>query len=214
WFAGASAMAGLLNLIPRYLPRFGMAPHWISYRRPLVLVLFAVSVIVTWVFKANVEAQGGAYATGVLVLMLSAAVAVSLALWREFRTADEWLERAKSVLLSSYFWVVTAVFSFTLVDNVITRSDGVIIAAIFVAIIVVVGGISRAWRSIELRASEVTLADERSVELWRSIAGKKMNLVPLRTSNRESRRAKADEIRSFYRVDGPLAFVHVHLRDN
>ena len=80
WFAGASAMAGMLNLLPKYLPRFGMAPDWSAYRRPLVLAIFVVSVIVTWIFDANVDAQGSAYATGVLSLMLSAAIAVALAL--------------------------------------------------------------------------------------------------------------------------------------
>src|SRR4029079_19247615 len=106
WFAGASAMAGLLNIIPRYLPRFGLAPEWSAYSRPLVLLLFGINVAVTLVFRANVEAQGGAYATGVLVLMLSAAVAAALALRRDGHPVQ-----------SLFCWIVAAIFAYTLVDN-------------------------------------------------------------------------------------------------
>jgi hypothetical protein len=212
WFAGASAMAGLLNLIPRYLPRFGMAPRWVVYGRPLILILFVADVIVTIVFDANVEAQGGAYATGVLVLILSAAIAVALAFWREAAAAGT--NRNRFRLFSLLFWLLAVVFAFTLVDNVIERPDGVIIASFFIAAVVVLSGISRALRSIELRVTAISFRDDESLRLWRSIIGKKVNLVPLRTASRKARRRKTAEIRRFYAVEGSLAFIHVNLLDN
>jgi hypothetical protein len=202
WFAGASAMAGLLHLVPRYLPRFGMAPEWIAYQRPLVLVLFTTCLIVTWAFDASVEAQGGAYATGVLVLMLSGAVAVALALARERRK------------LTVYFWLVSGAFVYTLVDNVLERPDGVIIASVFIAVIVAVGAVSRWRRATELRVTEVTFVDEPSAGLWSSITGKRVNLVPMRVEGKEARARKRAEINRHYSVRGPIAFLHVRLLDN
>jgi hypothetical protein len=204
WFAGASAMAGLLNLVPRYLPRFGMAPRWVARHRPLVLVLFLIAVIVTLVFQASVEKQSGAYATGVLALMLSAAIAVALALKRE----------KASLGRQGYFWLVSAVFAYTLGDNVITRPDGVIISSVFILGVMTLSGLSRWRRATELRVAEVRFVDAGSEGLWPKLVGKKVNVVPLRTSTPEARQRKAAEIRRHYAATGPIAFTHVNLLDN
>ncbi|MEP7121619.1 MAG: hypothetical protein ABJE95_11940 [Byssovorax sp.] len=213
WFAGASAMAAMLNLIPRYLPRFGMAPRWVAHPRPLVLVLFVVNIAVTWAFQADVEAQGGAYATGVLVLMLSAAVAVTLAAFQEARSAERG-RAGRAWARGAYFSVISLVLAFTLIDNIIFRHDGVIIAGLFTLAILLISALSRYRRATELRVETLGFVDQASEDLWRSLRGKKVNLVPIGASTAEGRAVKADRLRRDYRAEAPIAFVHVDLADD
>jgi hypothetical protein len=210
WFAGASAITGMLNLVPRYLPRLGMAPRWVAYARPLVLVLFAVQVLVTLAFRASVEKQGGAYATGVLALMLSGAVAVALSLWRESRKPGSRALAWKS----AYYSLITLGFLYAIAENVRVRPDGLIIALIFIAGIVTFSALSRYSRATELRVESLTFEDDESAKLWPELLGKRINLVPLKLCDKTAVARKADEIRRYYTVKGPLAFLHVELRDD
>jgi hypothetical protein len=156
WFAGASAMAGLLTLVPRYLPRYGMAPDWARATRPLVLLITAIGIVVTLIFDASVDAQGGAYATGVLVLMTSAAVAVTIAVPRHRR----------------WFVLLTAIFAYTTVVNVIERPEGIKIAAWFIVGIIGSSLVSRVLRSTEIRIEGVEY-DETALAFVREAAGRR-----------------------------------------
>ncbi len=165
WFAGASAMAGLLNLIPRYLPRYGMAPEWTAAVRPLVLILTTIAFAVTIIFKASVDAQGGAYATGVLVLFTSAGTAVALAARKAGQRRLMWA-----------FAVITVVFVYTTLDNIRERPDGVKIAGFFIAVIVLLSILSRLLRAFELRTTEVVF-DASSQRFLRDCARRTIRLV-------------------------------------
>ncbi|WGL51559.1 amino acid transporter [Nocardioides sp. BP30] len=165
WFAGASAMAGLLNLIPRYLPRYGMSPQWAGATRPLVVVVMGVAFLITWIFDASVDAQGGAYATGVLVLMSSGAVAVTLA-------ARKAGQRKRTVA----FAVIALIFCYTTIVNCVERPDGLKIGGCFILAIVVVSLLSRIGRSFELRTTSIEL-DATADRFLRDCARRRIRLV-------------------------------------
>jgi hypothetical protein len=148
WFAGASAMAGLLNIVPRYLPRYGMAPNWAKATRPLVMVFTVICFLVTIAFGANVDAQGGAYATGVLMLMTSAAVAVTISAYRN--NEKKWIG----------FLVITIIFIYTTIVNMVAQPGGIKIASLFILGIVVASFLSRALRSTEIRIDDIEFDEQ------------------------------------------------------
>jgi hypothetical protein len=206
WFAGASAMAGLLNIVPRYLPRYGMVPDWARATRPLVLVFALIAFVITLLFRADVNAQGGAYATGVLVLILSASIAVTLSSRRRGR-------RGATI----GFGVISLVFLYTAIANIIERPDGVQIASFFIVAIIVTSLISRATRSTELRATDIRFDDEARRILESAAADGEIRIIANEPDARdvaeyEEKEAEQREVRNL--PEGvPILFLEVMLTD-
>ncbi|GGZ33470.1 amino acid transporter [Streptomyces inusitatus] len=207
WFAGASALAGLLNLVPRFLPRYGMAPEWTRAVRPLVLVFVTIAVGITLYFDANVDKQSGAYATGVLVLMLSAAFASTVAARRRGH------RRA-----AAGFCAITAVFLYTTVANVIERPDGIKIASLFIVAILLTSFASRVHRAFELRAADVVFDETAAHYIDHMVASGPLRIIANEPSEHSTAEYRVKEYsqRQETHIPGgrPVLFLEAFVRDS
>src|SRR5215217_3234413 len=206
WFAGASAMAGLLNIVPRYLPRYGVAPECARAIRPLVLIYIAISVVVTIIFGADVTAQAGAYATGVLAMMTSAAFAVALS-----------ARRAESKRGTFAFGVVAIVFFYALVANEIQRPDGIVIASFFIVAIIFTSVVSRVYRSLELRQERIEIDEAAQRFIEEAARGNGIHIVANRRQAGDEREytLKEEEQREDNHIpaEEPILFLEVAVED-
>ncbi len=206
WFAGSSALAGLLNVVPRYLPRYGMAPDWALAVRPLVLIFTLICFAVTILFRADVDAQAGAYATGVLAVITSATIAVTL---------DALRRGVQRETLG--FGLVATIFVYTTVITIADNSQGLQIALLFIFAIVVISLISRAARSTELRVEAIVL-DATAEQLVRKAARKGVvriiaNHPDDRTSREYLRKEREEREASNIPRGDPVLFLEVTVGD-
>ena len=160
-----------------------------------MLVFTLIAFLVTYLFDADVDAQGGAYATGVLVLMTSAAIAVTLS-----------ARRNKEPRSTIGFGAIAVVFVYTTISNIIERPEGIRIAGFFILAIIVISLLSRVRRSFELHATHVHL-DRAALEFMSSDLAGPISIIahePLRISP-EAYRAKRT---SAIEVNHPLPLEH------
>lgn len=194
--AGTSVMTALATLIPHFLSRFGMEIHWVRRWGGLMLLFAAINFAVTVFFQASVKDQRGAYATGVLVLLSSAALIAFVDIKRLRRsTPQKGLRRLTGWLEQSYFGLVALIFLVILLVVLVRSVSGVLIGLCFITLILGMSVLSRAVRANEKRTIGIGFVDDQSRFLWESLVAADFPILIPHRPGRESARVKVQTIR-------------------
>ena len=207
--AGTSIMTVLGTLLPQFLLRFGMQLRWV-HNWGILFGLFAlINFAVTIWFKADVSSQRGAYATGVLALILHASVVTAV---------DTWHARSSRLFLFRFPWwstLMTILFLAALVAVVITTPSGVVIASGFLTVILITSLLSRAVRNDERRTRGFEFRDEVSRFLWDSLKILEFPVLIPHRPGRHERDLKEATIRQDHQLDPKIeiVFLEIHVED-
>lgn len=206
--AGTSVVLSMGGLVPRFLLRFGMEARWFHSWGGLMILFGALNLVATLWFRASVEAQRNAYATGVVALMTDAALVCTATSWRRRATPG-------SALLPCYFALVSLFFLLTTLALVWWNPTGLVFALAFIGLIVLTSVLSRAVRNQELRTTGFAFVDAESLRLWEQMKQLEFPvLIPHRPGRRERDR-KEESIRREHQLapDIDVVFLEVHVGD-
>lgn len=212
--AGTSVMTVLAVLLPMFLLRFGMEVPMMQ-RWGVLLILFAgINMAVTVYFKADVEDQRGAYATGVLVLITGAAVATVVDKRREYQkdTESGWsvLYYADLAIHS----IVAIVFAATMLAVIVRSGSGLWISLCFIVTILAMSIASRAWRADELRTTGFEFKDTQAEFLWNALRSADFPiLVPLHPGQDHDEKEKQIREEHHLAPDADIVFLEVCVDD-
>ena len=193
------------HLIPPYLYRLGMEWKW-SQRWGVMAYLFVlVKLGVTYAYDADLEAQRGAYLTGVLSVFSFASLAAVLDVWK--RRAG----RPVPLRVAPWWVLCLVVFAGSLAVVVRSQPGGLKMAAWFVGLTLLASIVTRFFRTTELRFRGFEFADEPSRHLWQDVIIRDYPLiVPMRPGG-HALAAKEEEIRKVHRLPPEMAIVFLQV---
>jgi hypothetical protein len=212
--AGTSVITALAVLLPMFLLRFGMDFRWSNKWGVLLITFAAINMFVTFLFKADVEDQRGAYATGVLVLIACASVVTAVEKKRVYdRQTGFW--RFVAFLGVGIYSLIAIVFMVTMFVVAVRSFSGMGISLCFILAILGMSICSRAWRADELRTIGFDFKDDQSKFLWDSLRLADFPiLVPVRPG-KHTHDEKEEQIRTQHQLapDADIVLLEICIDD-